>query len=87
MMGRIMRQERRTLKIQVIEEDETIWATVAEMPGVFAAGETMTELRDSLEEGIALWLSVEGESGPTVRLGEFRRDARVTETHADLALA
>jgi predicted RNase H-like HicB family nuclease len=34
-------------------EDGAFWATVAQIPGVFATGETLDELRECLHEGIA----------------------------------
>lgn len=49
------------LNIVVHDGDGALWATVQEMPGVFATGDTMDELRESLEEGISLWLAEPGE--------------------------
>lgn len=41
------------------------WADVPELPGCFASGDTLDELIESLQEGIALCLDREGEqSGP-----------------------
>jgi predicted RNase H-like HicB family nuclease len=76
------------VKIRLTTEDDGVmWATVEEMPGVFATGHTLDELRESLEEGIALYLADEDRPAPTVRLGEFHDGAQVTETRADLAFA
>ena len=76
------------VKIRLTTEDDGVmWATVEEMPGVFATGDTLDELRESLEEGIALYLADEDRPAPTVRLGEFHDGAQVTETRAVLAFA
>ena len=44
----------RTVHVRVRFEDQAYWATVDEYPGVFATGDTLDELRESLEEGISL---------------------------------
>jgi predicted RNase H-like HicB family nuclease len=44
------------LHVNVRHEDGSLWATVEEFPGVFATGDNLEELRESLEEGIALML-------------------------------
>lgn len=49
-----------TLNVRVRHEDGSLWATVDEFPGVFATGGDLEELRESLEEGIALWLAEPG---------------------------
>jgi len=51
------------LTAQIHEEDGTYWADVLELPGCFAAGDTLNDLLDSLKEGIALYLSTEGQLG------------------------
>lgn len=46
-------------------EDGSYWADVPELPGCFASGDTLDQLFESLQEGIALYLTDEGEqSGP-----------------------
>ena len=47
-------------------EDEAYWADIPELPGCFAAGETLDELFSSLKEGIELYLQ-EGERTPLDR--------------------
>ena len=42
------------LHVKVRHEDDSLWATVDEFPGVFATGDNLDELRESLEEGISL---------------------------------
>jgi predicted RNase H-like HicB family nuclease len=41
---------------------EELWAEVLELPGCFAAGADMQELRDALTEAISLYLSEPGEA-------------------------
>jgi predicted RNase H-like HicB family nuclease len=38
-------------------EEGRCWAEVSELPGCFAAGDTLGELFESLQEGIALYLA------------------------------
>lgn len=73
------------LEIVVHEEDGALWATVPEMPGVFATGDTMDELRESLQEGISLWLAKPGQDAPPVELGDLVKKqtlASATFAHA-----
>jgi predicted RNase H-like HicB family nuclease len=63
--------EPQSLNVCVREEDGSFWATVQEFPGVFATGETLDELRESLEEGIALVLAAPGEPTPSIILGQI----------------
>lgn len=58
--------DRINLKIRM--EDGAFWATVEEFPGVFATGDTLEELRASLEEGIALYLAKPGDDVRPVHL-------------------
>jgi predicted RNase H-like HicB family nuclease/predicted RNA binding protein YcfA (HicA-like mRNA interferase family) len=50
-----------TARIHV--EEGSYWADVPELPGCFASGDTLDELFESLQEGIALYLADEGERG------------------------
>jgi predicted RNase H-like HicB family nuclease len=61
--------EPQKLHVNVRHEDGSMWATVEEFPGVLATGDTLDELRESLEEGIALILAQPGQEPPTVTLG------------------
>ena len=45
-----------------------MWATVREFPGVFATGDTLDEVRESLQEGIALYLADPGQDPPVIEL-------------------
>lgn len=38
------------------DDDGSLWAEVAELPGCFASGDSLDELRDSLEDAIALYV-------------------------------
>jgi len=67
------------LHINVRHEDESLWATVTEFPGVFATGDTLEELRASLEEGLALVLERDDGALPTVRIAPLA-DAPVEMT-------
>ena len=40
--------------VRVRFEEQSFWATVDEYPGVFGTGDNLDELRESLEEGLAL---------------------------------
>lgn len=44
-------------------EDGSYWADVPELPGCFASGDTLDELFESLQEGVALYLADEGGQG------------------------
>lgn len=50
-----------TARIRI--EDGTYWADIEELPGCFATGETLDELFESLQEGVALYLADEGANG------------------------
>ena len=54
--------------VRVRFEDQAFWATVDEYPGVFATGDTLDELRESLEEGISLILRGPGGKQPQAQL-------------------
>lgn len=40
-------------------EEGSYWAGVPELPGCFASGDTLDELFESLQEGVALYLTDE----------------------------
>jgi len=42
------------LTVRVHFEDGAYWAEVVELPGCFASGETLDELRDALDEAITM---------------------------------
>jgi predicted RNase H-like HicB family nuclease len=54
------------LTARVHNEEGGYWADVTELPGCFASGDTLDELFESLQEGVALCFA--GEGGQNVRL-------------------
>jgi predicted RNase H-like HicB family nuclease len=54
------------------QEDGSFWATVDEYPGVLATGDSLEELRASLEEGIRLMKAEPGGDMPDLRLSELK---------------
>jgi predicted RNase H-like HicB family nuclease len=46
-----------TAKIHI--EDGSYWADIPELPGCFASGDTLDELFESLQEGVAFYLAGE----------------------------
>lgn len=71
------------LNIIVHIEDGALWATVEEFPGVFATGDTVEELRESLEEGVSLYVSEAGNS-VTIKLGPLTGQPVGTSASAQL---
>jgi predicted RNase H-like HicB family nuclease len=47
----------REFTVVVHHEDGGVWAEVKDLPGCFASGDTMEELREALDEAIGLYLS------------------------------
>jgi predicted RNase H-like HicB family nuclease len=45
-------------------EDGSYWAEIAELPGVFASGDTVDDLLEGLKEAVWLYLG-DGEAGST----------------------
>ena len=76
--------EPQQLHVNVRLEDGSLWATVDEYPGVFATGDNLEELRESLQEGIALVLADLGEAPPTLTLAPLRAEPVVTTASAEL---
>jgi predicted RNase H-like HicB family nuclease len=69
------------LHVNVRNEDNSFWATVDEFPGVLATGD---ELRESLQEGIALMLERDGEV-PTVTIAPLKLADATASTQLVLA--
>jgi predicted RNase H-like HicB family nuclease len=76
--------EPQRLHVNVRFEDESFWATVDEFPGVFATGDNLEELRESLEEGIALMLAGPGEEPPAVKLDVLHAEPVATTASSEL---
>jgi predicted RNase H-like HicB family nuclease len=79
--------EAQQLHVNVRLEDDALWATVDEFPGVFATGDNLNELRESLEEGIALILARPGQEPPTVSLGALHPEPVAMTAGAELVYA
>jgi predicted RNase H-like HicB family nuclease len=79
--------EIRELHVKVRREDDSLWATVDEFPGVFATGESLDELRESLEEGISLVLERPNGEMPTVTLQPLPSVPTETTASAELVYA
>jgi predicted RNase H-like HicB family nuclease len=45
--------------VTIHEEDGAYWAEVAELPGCFASGDNLDELREALFEAIRVYLTLE----------------------------
>lgn len=86
MMGSAM-PEPQQLHVNVRLEGESVWATVDEFPGVFATGDNLGELRESLQEGIALVLAKPGEEPPTVILAPLKPEPVLTKASSELVYA
>jgi predicted RNase H-like HicB family nuclease len=56
------------INVSVRNEDGSYWATVDQFPGVFATGDDLEELRESLEEGISLVLAGPDEDPVPIQL-------------------
>ena len=76
-----------TVHVRVRFEDQAFWATVDEYPGVFATGDTLDELRESLEEGISLVVVDAGTGEQQARLSPLPADSVETVTSAELTLS
>jgi predicted RNase H-like HicB family nuclease len=49
-----------TVRIHDEGDGQPLWAEVAELPGCFASGDDLAELRQALSEAISLYLSEPG---------------------------
>jgi predicted RNase H-like HicB family nuclease len=79
---------KQNVHIRVRFEDQAFWATVDEYAGVFATGDTLDELRESLEEGIALVLVGAGAGAEErqVRLSPLPADSVAAVASSELTL-
>jgi predicted RNase H-like HicB family nuclease len=79
--------EPQQLHVNVRLEDGSLWATVDEYPGVFATGDSLDELRVSLQEGIALVLAGPGEEPPAVMLAPLHPQPVAMTASSELVYA
>ena len=54
------------------EDDDCYWAEVRELPGCFASGESLDELREALAESISLVLHDDPNVGRITEISEVR---------------
>jgi predicted RNase H-like HicB family nuclease len=59
------------LRVIIHEEDGSYWAEVKELPGCFASGATLDELKEALTEAIGMCLE-DAHGTPTTRVEEMR---------------
>lgn len=72
-----------TLKVH--DEGDNIWAEVVELPGCFASGADMDELREALEEALAMYLSEKpGQVAVTITSLQPRKVSREAHVRAQL---
>lgn len=57
-----MSESQYTLHVHREDADDSYWATIEELPGLFASGFSLEELRECVGESIPLYLS--DDSGP-----------------------
>ena len=76
--------EPQNLHISVRHEDGAFWATVEQFPGVLATGDDLDDLRESLQEGIALLLARPGGEPPAMRLGALQLEPVAMSAGAEL---
>ncbi|HEX3801825.1 MAG TPA: hypothetical protein VHV75_03195 [Solirubrobacteraceae bacterium] len=73
--------------VRVRFEDQSFWATIDEYPGVFGTGDTLEELRESLEEGISLILRGPEGKQPQAQLSALAAASVETVASSELSLA
>jgi predicted RNase H-like HicB family nuclease len=63
------------LTVRVHEEGGSYWAEVVELPGCFASGETLDELRTALDEAVRLHRDEPLEGTSSLRVNELKLSA------------
>jgi predicted RNase H-like HicB family nuclease len=63
------------LTVRVHEEGGSYWAEVVELPGCFASGETLDELRSGLEEAVRLHRDEPLDGASLLRINELKLSA------------
>lgn len=51
------------------EDDGSLWAEVLDLPGCFASGHSLDELRDALQEAISLYVADHPQAGKISEMG------------------
>lgn len=75
-----------TVHVRIRFEEQAYWATVDEYPGVFAAGDTLEELRESLEEGLSLVIAGADPEQQRVRLSPLSAGPADAVVRSELTL-
>lgn len=73
------------LTARIHHEDGSYWAEIAELPGCFASGETLDELREALEESVSLYLTDRTDAAELKDDEPLRREMQVDEMKVCLA--
>lgn len=73
---------RMELTANIHREDGSYWADVSELPGCFAAGDTLDELIDSLREGVELYLAEDASNGDSPKQQLLVRTAVLSDVSA-----
>lgn len=74
-----------SIQVRIRFEEGAYWATVDEYPGVFATGDSLQELRESLEEGLALVIKDADPQAHPVRLSTLPSGAADGVVSAELS--
>jgi predicted RNase H-like HicB family nuclease len=75
-----------TLHVRIRFEAQAYWATVDEYPGVFATGDTLDQLRESVEEGLALVIAGADPEQRPVRLSPLSAGSADAVVRSELTL-
>ena len=65
--------------VRIHDEDGELWAEVVELPGCFASGDDIEELKENLAEAIGLYLSTSDRHVSVVELEPVKGSDSVTE--------
>lgn len=69
--------------VRVHEEGDSLWAEVLDLPGCFASGANLEELREALQEAISLYVSDDPGAGKIAKMDALPGDPRVKPMHVD----
>ncbi len=73
------------LTMRVHEGDGLYWAEIAELPGCFASGVTLDELRQAIEESVSLYLTDRQDEAELADDEAFNRVMQINEIKVCLA--
>ena len=72
-----------TVTVHDGEDDGMLWAEVNELPGCFASGETLDQLREALEEAISLYVTDDPDRGTIERMVKRDDEPEAGRMHVD----